>query len=257
MPRLEIPARRSPRRCSQHSFKYLFGYRLIAERPHGPATVDGFIHIHVLSSSHSLHGGQRRHEGDHRIRRADRAGLWYCPNSPTCLRRPTSKCCRHSPACAVRSHSGGGRRAADGGRHRGVRGVRTGRRDQRARRRGPRRESAAATHGPEGIRVNALAPGATATEMIRTWEEGSPGLRERLTAHTPLRRRTADPQEIAQAAAWLLSDRSSYVTGTVLRVDASARARASADGRRTPPRHDRQPGITRPARCPGPSLTWS
>lgn len=84
-------------------------------------------------------------------------------------------------------------------------------------------ESAAVTYGPEGIRVNAIAPGATATEMIRTWEKGSPGLRERLTAHTPLRR-TADPQEIAQAAAWLLSDRSSYVTGTVLRVDGGARA---------------------------------
>jgi NAD(P)-dependent dehydrogenase (short-subunit alcohol dehydrogenase family) len=84
-------------------------------------------------------------------------------------------------------------------------------------------ESAAVTYGPEGIRVNAIAPGNTPTEMIRTWEQGSPGLRERLTAHTPLRR-AADPQEIAQAAAWLLSDRSSYVTGTVLRVDGGARA---------------------------------
>jgi NAD(P)-dependent dehydrogenase (short-subunit alcohol dehydrogenase family) len=84
-------------------------------------------------------------------------------------------------------------------------------------------ESAAVTYGPEGIRVNAIAPGHTSTEMIRTWEEASPGLRERLTAHTPLRR-AADPQEIAQAAAWLLSDRSSYVTGAVLRVDGGARA---------------------------------
>ncbi|MGI5192140.1 SDR family NAD(P)-dependent oxidoreductase [Streptomyces sp. CA-288835] len=84
-------------------------------------------------------------------------------------------------------------------------------------------ESAAVTYGPGGIRVNAIAPGNTATEMISTWEKGSPGLRERLTAHTPLGR-AADPQEIAQAAAWLLSDRSSYVTGTVLRVDGGARA---------------------------------
>ncbi|MGR6971287.1 SDR family NAD(P)-dependent oxidoreductase [Streptomyces cynarae] len=84
-------------------------------------------------------------------------------------------------------------------------------------------ESAAVTYGPEGIRVNAIAPGHTATEMIRTWEKDSPGLRERLTAHTPLRR-AADPLEIAQAAAWLLSDRSSFVTGTVLRVDGGARA---------------------------------
>ncbi|MFI6047067.1 SDR family NAD(P)-dependent oxidoreductase [Nocardia sp. NPDC051321] len=79
-------------------------------------------------------------------------------------------------------------------------------------------ESAAVTYGPEGIRVNAIAPGSTLTEMIQDWEADSPGVIERLNARTPLGR-VADPDEIAQAAAWLLSDRSSYVTGTVLRVD--------------------------------------
>ncbi|TQL94938.1 NAD(P)-dependent dehydrogenase (short-subunit alcohol dehydrogenase family) [Actinoallomurus bryophytorum] len=91
-------------------------------------------------------------------------------------------------------------------------------------------ESAAVTSGPEGIRVNAIALGNTLTETSRTWEADSPGLVERLEAQTPLRR-AADPDEIAQAAAWLLSDRSSYVTGTVLRVDAGARACPEAEGR--------------------------
>jgi NAD(P)-dependent dehydrogenase (short-subunit alcohol dehydrogenase family) len=84
-------------------------------------------------------------------------------------------------------------------------------------------ESAAVTYGPEGIRVNAIAPGFTPTEMTRAWEAASPGVRQRITASIPLRR-AADPEEIAQAAAWLLSDRASFVTGTVLPVDGGARA---------------------------------
>lgn len=79
-------------------------------------------------------------------------------------------------------------------------------------------ESAAVTYGPEGIRVNAIAPGTTFTAMIRAWEEASPGVVERLRAGTPLRR-GARPYEIAEAAAWLLSDRAAFVTGVVLPVD--------------------------------------
>jgi len=84
-------------------------------------------------------------------------------------------------------------------------------------------ESAAITYGPENIRINAIAPGNTRTEMIEAWAANSPGLVERLIANSPLRRQ-ADPAEIAEAAAWLLSDRSSFVTGTVLRVDGGAGA---------------------------------
>lgn len=43
---------RSPRRCGEHSFEHLLGHRLIAERPYGPATVHGLMHVHVLASSH-------------------------------------------------------------------------------------------------------------------------------------------------------------------------------------------------------------
>ncbi|MDT9699241.1 SDR family oxidoreductase [Streptomyces sp. P17] len=78
--------------------------------------------------------------------------------------------------------------------------------------------SAAATYGPEGIRVNAGSPGTTLTEMRHEWDARTPGIIDQFNARTPLGRAAA-PEEVAEAAAWLLSDRASYVTGTVLRVD--------------------------------------
>ncbi|MCQ6249282.1 SDR family NAD(P)-dependent oxidoreductase [Streptomyces malaysiensis] len=84
-------------------------------------------------------------------------------------------------------------------------------------------ESAAVAYGPEGIRVNAIAPGTTLTEMMRHWDAESPGIIDQLNARTPLRR-AAQPEEIAEVAAWLLSDRASYVTGVVLSVDGGMRA---------------------------------
>lgn len=78
-------------------------------------------------------------------------------------------------------------------------------------------ESAAVTYGPDGIRVNAIAPGLTLTAMVDQWQERDPGVVERIVALTPLGRAAA-PEEIAEAAAWLLSDRASYVTGVTLPV---------------------------------------
>ncbi|MGW1025441.1 SDR family NAD(P)-dependent oxidoreductase [Streptomyces sp. NPDC002577] len=69
--------------------------------------------------------------------------------------------------------------------------------------------------GPDGIRVNAVAPGTINTEMHAAM--GDPGRPARIAADTPLRR-PGEPEEIAAAIAWLLSPDASYTTGTVLRV---------------------------------------
>jgi NAD(P)-dependent dehydrogenase (short-subunit alcohol dehydrogenase family) len=78
-------------------------------------------------------------------------------------------------------------------------------------------ESAAVTYGSDGIRVNAIAPGLTLTEMVEEWNRHDPGIVDRIVAGTPLGRAAA-PEEIAESAAWLLSDRASFVTGVVLPV---------------------------------------
>ena len=78
--------------------------------------------------------------------------------------------------------------------------------------------SAAREYGAYGVRVNVIAPGTTDTPMIAAWKQREPGITERLDAITPLRR-GGRPSEVAQAAAWLLSDHASYVSGATLPVD--------------------------------------
>ncbi|MFG2647072.1 SDR family NAD(P)-dependent oxidoreductase [Streptomyces sp. NPDC048436] len=78
--------------------------------------------------------------------------------------------------------------------------------------------AAADEYARQGIRVNAVAPGSTRSEITADWYADNPGLEDAIHAATP-QGRTAAPEEIAEAAAWLLSDRASYVTGAVLPVD--------------------------------------
>lgn len=79
-------------------------------------------------------------------------------------------------------------------------------------------QTAAIEYGPAGIRVNAIAPGTTMTDMIQQWVAINPKIIEQISAKTPLRR-PAEPIEVANAAAWLLSDQASFITGVILPVD--------------------------------------
>lgn len=73
--------------------------------------------------------------------------------------------------------------------------------------------------GPSNIRVNAVAPGITRTDMVAALPKE---MIEPMTAAIPLRR-IGEPEDVANAFVFLASDMASYVTGEVLSVDGAMR----------------------------------
>ncbi len=69
--------------------------------------------------------------------------------------------------------------------------------------------------GKYKIRVNAVAPGYIATEMIQSVPEK---IRQTMQDHTPIGR-LGQPDDVANAYLWLASDAAAFITGTVLSVD--------------------------------------
>ena len=74
--------------------------------------------------------------------------------------------------------------------------------------------------GPKGIRVNAVAPGITETDMMKAVPRE---VIDPMIARIPLRR-LGKPEDIANAFVFLASDEASYITGVVLSVDGMARS---------------------------------
>ncbi len=72
-------------------------------------------------------------------------------------------------------------------------------------------------YAANGIRVNAIGPGATVTPINRAWVD-DPEKREMVTSHIPLGR-AGTSEEMAATAAFLCSDEAAYITGQTLFVD--------------------------------------
>ena len=79
-------------------------------------------------------------------------------------------------------------------------------------------KSAAVEFGKQGIRVNAILPGVVDTDMYQRFAGEKPEFRAQMTAMHPIGR-IGKPDDIAEAAIWLSSSKSSFVTGHSLLVD--------------------------------------
>lgn len=74
---------------------------------------------------------------------------------------------------------------------------------------------------PQGVRVNAIAPGWVETDITRAAMQGDPGRKARILSRTPLGR-FGEPEDVGMAAVYLCSPAARFVTGIVLPVDGGA-----------------------------------
>jgi len=80
-------------------------------------------------------------------------------------------------------------------------------------------KSAAVDYAQSGLRVNAVAPGFTRSEMVNPEAPGAAEVYKALTARYSAMNRLGEAEETAKAICWLCSDAASFVNGAVLAVD--------------------------------------
>ncbi len=80
-------------------------------------------------------------------------------------------------------------------------------------------KTAAREYGPQGIRVNVICPGVTENTLLNeNLTAAKPGFNEEALKSIPLGR-YGTPEDMAEAAVWLCSDASSYITGLVMPIE--------------------------------------
>jgi NAD(P)-dependent dehydrogenase (short-subunit alcohol dehydrogenase family) len=85
-------------------------------------------------------------------------------------------------------------------------------------------KSSAAEYGGQGIRINAVSPGVIRTPGLEQYFEEQPDMRKGLEKSAVMNR-LGEPEEIAEAVVFLLSERASFITGQLLSVDGGGAVR--------------------------------
>lgn len=85
-------------------------------------------------------------------------------------------------------------------------------------------KSAATEYASQGVRINAVSPGVIRTPGLEKYFEEQPKMAEQLRKVAPMQR-LGEPAEIANAVAFLLSEKASFITGQLLSVDGGGAVR--------------------------------
>ncbi|WP_371018033.1 SDR family NAD(P)-dependent oxidoreductase [Pseudalkalibacillus sp. JSM 102089] len=79
-------------------------------------------------------------------------------------------------------------------------------------------KSIVAEYAKDGLRANAIAPGPTATPMVKDFYEANPKMKENAEAGIP-QKRLGTPEEVAELVTFLLTSKAQYINGEVIRID--------------------------------------